>query len=501
MRCALLGLILCGVAAAGVVRGIVFEHASGLPLARTVVRLQPVPKAGVENKPLSTRASTSGTFVFPEVPDGLYFLVATRDPYFPAYYGQRRPDGYGSPVAVTKDTDLFAELRMYRKGAITGRVLDENGIGMQDIPVVAYRARLPLRAAGRGVSDDRGVYRVYGLDPGKYWVRTVEHTLEDGEGRLPTFGREGLQISESVTHAVMLDEDSADADVRPLPGRLFRLRGRVLCDAGPVTVVLSSETGRKTTQSACLQTYTFEGLAPGAYEVFAQKPVENGDAGFTELQLDHNTENGDVMVSPLGRVDFVVRRAGASGIANIPVTIFGHRQDLSESGEDREIPKHGYLPPGHWELTARIGPGMYVQSMTNYASLRRSPLQALHAPDWFDLFIETRFNSQVTVTVSDQAVTMQGTVNKDGKTVAGAPVYLWPVNENARRSLHGYRSTVADVDGHFSFDGLPPGDYRMVATFDLTDLDEDKVEEAHAIAVHVDAGSQPSADLALWIAP
>ena len=218
----------CVAAAGGVVRGIVFEHASGLPLARTNVRLQPIPKAGVEIAPLQVRAASSGTFVFPNVPDGLYLLIATREPYFPAAYGQRRPDGHGTPIVVTKDTDFFTELRMFRKGAITGRVLDENGIGMEEVPVVAYRARLPLLVAGRAISDDRGVYRIHGLAPGKYWVRTVAHTLDDGEGRLPTFGREGREIRESIMHSVTLDEDTPEADVRPLPGALFHLRGGLL---------------------------------------------------------------------------------------------------------------------------------------------------------------------------------------------------------------------------------------------------------------------------------
>ena len=120
-----------------------------------------------------------------------------------------------------KDSDVFAELRMYRKGAVTGRVLDENGIGTQDIPVIAYRARLPLRAVGRAILDDRGVYRIFGLDPGKVWVRTVAHTLDDGSGLLPTFGREGRDISESHVQTIRLDEDALDADVWPFAGRLF----------------------------------------------------------------------------------------------------------------------------------------------------------------------------------------------------------------------------------------------------------------------------------------
>jgi len=153
-------------ARAGVIRGVVLEHASGRPLARSIVRLQPVPRPGNTANPMQTRASPSGAFEFSAVPDGLYLVIATRDYYFPTGYGQRRPNGQGMPVAVDKDSSLFAELRMRRMGVVTGRVLDENDIGMTNVGVVAYRARFPLHAVGRGVSDDRGVYRIFGLDPG-----------------------------------------------------------------------------------------------------------------------------------------------------------------------------------------------------------------------------------------------------------------------------------------------------------------------------------------------
>ena len=504
MRFALVLLTIGFAAEAGVVRGVVSEHASGLPLARTHVRLQPISRPGVDTRPLTTRADSSGSFLLQNIPDGLYLLIATRDPYFPAAFGQRRPEGHGTPIEVTKDSDLFTQLRMYRKGAVTGRVLDENGIGMQEIPVIAYRARLPLRAVGRGVSDDRGVYRVYGLDPGKYWVRTVAHTLDDGEGRLPTFGREGREISESHVHPVRLDEDTPDADVRPFPGRLFTLRGRLLCDAPAppeVTVTLSSETGRRTVQGSCLGNYSFEGLGPGTYEVFATKRGEGADAGFIELRLDGNSNNGDIRISQLQRTDFVVRRAGASGAANIPVTIYGHRQDLSESEDDKEIPLRSMLAPGQWEFTVRTSPGTFVQSMTNPATLRRSQLPTIHPPDWFDLFIEGRNFSQVTIVISDQAATMQGSVTQDTKGIPGAPVFLWPMEESARRSLHGWRETITDVDGHFKFDGLPPGNYRMMATFDITEIDEEKLDEARAVMVHVDAAGSATTELPLWIAP
>jgi hypothetical protein len=154
-------LLLFGIAGymyAGTLTGVVLEHASGRPLSRTVVRLQAVPSMGsVMSQPLITRTSQSGQFVFATVPSGTYLLTAMRNAYFPAAYGQRLPAGRGAPISIGADSTHFAELRMRHKGALTGRVLDENGVGSPGVPVVAYRARLPLRTAGSSTSDDRGV--------------------------------------------------------------------------------------------------------------------------------------------------------------------------------------------------------------------------------------------------------------------------------------------------------------------------------------------------------
>ena len=508
MRCALC-LLVCLTARAGVVRGVVLEHASGLPLARAHVRLDPIPAPGMQLHPIQIRAGTSGHFVFTDVPDGWYVLVAMREPYFPAAYGQRRPEGQGTPIAITRETDLFAELRMYRKGAITGRVIDENGIGLSDIPVIAYRARLPLTSAGRAVSDDRGVYRIHGLDPAKYWVRTVPSTLDDGTGLLPTFGPETMETREAHIHRAMLDRDTTDADLRPLQGKLFHLRGKILCEPLPpdtppaqsaIVVTLSAETGRRSVRGECNGIYTFESLAPAAYEILATRG--NGDAGFFELNLDHDTENGNVQLIEPPIVTIDVRKPGSSGPANIPITIVGKRQNLAETEPEQDIAApRTRLAPGHWELTARVGPGQYVESISNTSAARRPATGSLLPSDWFVIFVEARAQTRVTIVVSDQAAQIDGSVTQDGKPVPGAPVFLWPLAEPARRSLHGYRVALADVNGHSHFDGLPPGDYRIFSSFDVTDIDEETIEEARAVTVHADPAHLSSIDLSLWNAP
>jgi hypothetical protein len=94
-------------AQAGTIQGIVLEHASGRPVVRTVVRLDPVPQASAgraKGQPLATRAGRSGEFAFPYVGPGLYLLHAVRDGYFEAAYGQRLPTGRGTTIEARVPT-------------------------------------------------------------------------------------------------------------------------------------------------------------------------------------------------------------------------------------------------------------------------------------------------------------------------------------------------------------------------------------------------------------
>ena len=59
---------------------------------------------------------------------------------------------------------------------------------------------------------------------------------------------------------------------------------------------------------------------------------------------------------------------------------------------------------------------------------------------------------------------------------------------------------IADTEGKYHLDGLPPGDYRMLATYDFTEVDEASMDEGQAITVHAEE-SQTTSDLLLWIAP
>lgn len=490
---------------AGVIQGVVVEQATGLPLSRTLVRLDAVPNPGVEFKPAIVRTGRGGGFVFPSVPPGQYLLKSTRPGYFAAAHGQRRPNGAATPIEVTKDSNFFSTLSMRRLGAITGRVLDENGVGLPSMAVVAYRARPPLVIAGRAISDDRGVYRITGLLPGKYWVRSVAQTLDDGSGVLPTFAPELMELRDARVFRVELDVETPYADVRPIAGNLTSVAGTVVCPPDrtppPVAIVtLSSDTGRRTTESGCNGGFSFQAVAPGNYMVTAVLR-DYPESGYMEVRVDGRAQVS-IPVLPNPQVSFEVRRAGSSEPPPIPVSLFGRRRDLSETEPDFEIPlPRATLAAGVWEMGATVGAGYYLESIASgmFAARRYAP--AAPSNDRFDVNIETRGSARVRITVSDRPGNIEGHVAEGQKNIAGVPVFLWPQDEAARRSLRGAPQTITDIGGRFRFENLPPGDYRLLATFDISEVDEETLEAARAPSHKVSAGQRVPVELSVWVAP
>jgi hypothetical protein len=272
---------------------------------------------------------------------------------------------------------------------------------------------------------------------------------------------------------------------------------------GPVVVTLSSETGRRSAKSGCpVGGYLFEGLAPADYEVFVT--LEDGSAsGFMELFLGRDNLAAAVQVTQSPTVEIEVRRAGSAAAADSSLRLMGRRQDLSETETAREITgPRVTLAPGHWEFRAHPPAGQYVESIVNLrGAVPRRSEKAERAFDGYEDFIETRFPGRIRVTLSDKAGQIAGRVMADSKPAPGVPVFLWPVAESARRSLSGPLQALSDTEGRFRFDSLPPGDYRILASFDVNEIDEELMEVSRAAIVHAEASQTATVELPLWMAP
>jgi hypothetical protein len=496
MRRVWLAALWCAAAQAAVISGVVLDRSTGRPLARSQVSLQPVD--GTAGKSQATRANRGGQFRF-VVDAGMYLLRATRAGFAPFQFGQREWKSAGKPMAVEQDGTLYLDIRLRRYGAISGTLLDENEIGIPDQKVVAYQAKLPLRIAASAISDDRGIYRIHGLEPGTYHVRSAAELLEDGSGLLPTFHKETMQVDQSITVDVDLDQQADEVDIRPLPGKLFRVSGRVVVSPTiPVTVTLVSDVGRS--QRTTPREFAFDRLAPGHYELIAEAddPYGHGKLGFYQ-EFDWDTDR-DIQV-PLNSwretgFQMLDEKGNKLDVDSAKVNV--RRKDL-DGGGHAEILKiergHAALGPGRWEMWAIPPAGYYAMSISGGYGLPDS--QSGRADGWIEVLLHG-FDT-VAIKVSARPAGIHGTVGASSDPIPGAPVYLEAFDTDNRKRLGELHVTRTDVHGRYHFSGLAPGVYRVLSTFEYENPEPESMEAAGARSVTLSEATDTAQDLDLYV--
>jgi protocatechuate 3,4-dioxygenase beta subunit len=156
-----------------VIRGHVFDAASGQPLRKAQVRaFSPELR---ENRATTTDAN--GAYEIKELVAGRYQLNASKGSFVQLQYGQTRPFEPGKPLEVANgQTVERVDFKLPRGGIITGRILDEFGEPTSDVQVMAMRyqylqGRRQLSPLGRpATTNDIGEYRIVALPPGQHFV-------------------------------------------------------------------------------------------------------------------------------------------------------------------------------------------------------------------------------------------------------------------------------------------------------------------------------------------
>ena len=154
---------------------VVSQDATPAPVRRAIVTL----RDGLFSR--SAISDDRGQFVFRGIPAGRYSLTAQKAAWVTATYGARRPGRAGTPLSVAAgQTVADVTLYMTRGAAISGTVRDPLGRPVPGVDVIVRPAGVPIetmfpgrRDAGQITTDDRGVYRAYGLEPGGYVVAAV----------------------------------------------------------------------------------------------------------------------------------------------------------------------------------------------------------------------------------------------------------------------------------------------------------------------------------------
>ncbi len=484
---------------AAVIRGNVVENQTGKPLARAAVTLQPV--QGTAGGAQAIRTDSYGAFTFSSLAAGAYVVRVSKAGFLPMEYGQKRWNSAGTPIALTQDAAAVVTIRLPRYGAITGTVLDENDVGLERHQVAAFRDSQPPQLVARAISDDRGVYRVSGLEPGTYLVRTAA-AQNDGIDYLPTFSKETLRADEAQRVSVAIEEESSSVDVRPAPGKLFTLSGVVEGSIpGGVTLTLASEMGRQTVQGPGPElAFEFKALAPGSYELYAELPGDPprnvlAQGAYTPIILSSDTN----LRLPMGPVR-ETRFEFSPPLTDLKAAqLWARRVDLAGAFAAAVVPladSHATLFPGRWEIRLLPPPGFYVSGF----STGMAPSEANSHPEAWNEITVGNFN-RVKFSLTGGGSSVHGIIRTSGDAVAGAPVYLEAYDLASRRRVADLQTTRTDLGGAYRFDGLAPGVYRVLATFEYQAPDAAAMEQAGARQIRVEARSDLQLDLDLYTLP
>lgn len=295
------------------------------PVRRATVRLtgSALPSARLAG------TDDDGKFVFTALPAGSFSLSATKAGSVTAFFGSRHPGrGPGVPIAIADGQRLSVTLKMLPGAAITGTITDPQGNPAPGVPVQALDTR-PFGAnattPARATTDDRGVYRIYGLAPGDYVVSAlprlgpvtgaiavtdaeVQWARSGGGGAMPPPGRSASYApvyypgstdpSTAVGVTLAAAEERAGVD---LPLRLVtvsRLAGTLVDSGGqpvsPATVTLYPRRTDKPTAADRLvasgalvlpratmsaQGFAISGVSPGDYTLVARSGAGTRSAG------------------------------------------------------------------------------------------------------------------------------------------------------------------------------------------------------------------------------
>jgi Carboxypeptidase regulatory-like domain len=131
----------------------------------------------------SALTDDQGRYALTALPAGRFTLSASKIGHLNVSYGQRVPGSGrpGTPIQLGDGQRLTINLQIPRGGVISGTILDEHGDAVPGTQVRAFRYSMQsgvrtLQSAGGDATDDRGIYRIYGLQLGDYLICATPRT-------------------------------------------------------------------------------------------------------------------------------------------------------------------------------------------------------------------------------------------------------------------------------------------------------------------------------------
>ncbi|HEY8186856.1 MAG TPA: carboxypeptidase-like regulatory domain-containing protein [Pyrinomonadaceae bacterium] len=468
-------------------------------------RRVPVMLFSKDNQAESRKAVTNadGEFSFKNVSAGDYRVVMGFSGHTNGFSWSNLEKRTGVEVSVDGSSTTNVQVKAERGASITGKVTYPDGeaaVGAQVnvfMKVGKQWTHAPFVASG-AETDDRGVFRIYPLQPGEYIVSVMEQSLvieERDGGTMETVGNKSINPyyfsdASSMKNARVIQVESgretSNIDLTLAERATYQVAGSVTVSGKPLAGVYlrldphdEGLSGPTLTRPYGISTradkdgrWTFKDVPDGFYDVRID-PIT-----FDGRQMAWNkflAQRQEVTIAGADVLDVVIALTEGGRISGT-IVVEGNKPlpaSLNISSERIEPNKsYGYvssrsvdvdakgafllegIAPGENTLSVRSEKQYFVKSITwNNRDLLRQTLKVE----------EGREVKGVVVVLSQEVGRLSGHIvtRQNGKPMSKAFVVLLPLEEAKWSRRDALVGGEADSAGAFSVSG-PPGEYLLI---------------------------------------
>jgi hypothetical protein len=431
------------------------------------------------------RTDENGRFSFPNVRPGRFRLLVTDDGFI-------RKTAAITLAAGEQKSNIVIALDV--APTFFGHVRDNYNVPIDNILVEAIKVVYGPRgdrsvvSVESALSDDRGEYHLYWLDPGDYYIRASSLPQKQGftiPGNppadsprplyAPTYYPGSRDPAEATMIHLRVGYNLSGLDFRLQTGSTIGISGIIAIESTGEcvgTVITATPAGG----TASVQTYQGKsvpppsrecghygvgGLIPGTYILSAPY-----SAGSQQLAVHRK------MTVKVSESSVTLRLTPGSAVNGRIATDSGTAMDLRSAhvvldsiDPDLPSPQRTSIDANGQFVVTRVGPGDYdlripdLSGDTYMQSARSGDADILSKP----LHVEYAAPESIRVVLGANGGRLDGIVVDDAnRPFADAQVVLVP-DANRRSSPSMFRASTSGDDGRFTLRGIPPGEYKLFA--------------------------------------
>ena len=437
-------------------------------------------------RPTRYRAATddTGTYRITNVPPGNYSAEAAA-PGFVAADDIPPSSGKSKTLLINKDETVEnIDFQLLRGGVITGKVTDSDGRPLieETVSISSAESNPNYASRQRGTrTDDRGVYRIFGITPGNYKIAAGTNELTPSWERSPfrqTFHPDATDASQATTINVTEGSETTNVDITIKDvGRTYSVRGRIIDETGRpvanvpygITVYINPNQRSGLSDGSVSDTngeFKWDNLRPGKYAVYVNS-LSDSDWSAEEAPFEVNDRDVTGLVVKL------VKATSASGVIILEgtddKTLLAKLSGASVRARiDRTTYSVGMMSDGSFRFKG-LSPGIVTFGVEGKGlELVRVERNGVVQPAGITIRDREQI-SGLRLIVHYYNASIRGVlkVDNDASLPANAKFYISvkrigePVAQFDESGSN--RSAAVDARGQFVVEGLPPGTYDVTA--------------------------------------